>query len=563
MLAFWGYIWDQQDLERRTGSDFADLKHHSIGQMLLTLYNNEGVSGFLDLNGRFAIAIWKQAEKVLHLITDRCGLARLYYYSDNRRILFASEYKAIVSHEAFSRKLDEQALTEFITFGYCMGSRTLFQGIKLLPHGSLLTYKPEKPISLSRYWDYSFYDGTESPRTKQHYLSEFFCNLDLATRNQTEIHQKLALPLSGGLDSRTLGGMLYRLRGKKAAKSFSYGNPDCFDVAYGRKIAVNLGFEHSFIPINSTYLRDHAQSFVWLLEGTVNCINAHMLLTYPFIRNNGIEAVVTGFLGDTLCSSGIYTEPILGHTDEDWIIRTQYKLNAEIMTNEEMLLYMKKSFYKRVKELPFESLRSRYRRCPSTDPYFATKYVILTERQRRYSSFNLYVFDHVCCVISPFVDSLFLTSMLHYPPLLMLKASLYKNLISDFLPQAASAPWNKTRLPINASNLRKAIHWRWQVLMKNRFVRSTIGKRYAMMHDNYLKSNEAIRTGSKDFVLKNIKNNSFLAEFFDMDKVHKLLDDVIGGNNNDYGKITALLTLSLWHSLFVEGNGFKSRVTSS
>jgi hypothetical protein len=72
------------------------------------------------------------------------------------------------------------------------------------------------------------------------------------------------------------------------------------------------------------------------------------------------------------------------------------------------------------------------------------------------------------------------------------------------------------------------------------------------MNDNYLNTHEAIKTGSREFVEKSIRNNEFLAEFFKMDRVNELLDNHMGGKAHEPGKITALLTLALWGKMFVE-----------
>ncbi len=77
------------------------------------------------------------------------------------------------------------------------------------------------------------------------------------------------------------------------------------------------------------------------------------------------------------------------------------------------------------------------------------------------------------------------------------------------------------------------------------------------MNDSYLNTGEAIRTGSKNFVLSYIRNNQFLSEYFDMNKIYSMLDSHFCKAKNEYRKITALLTLSVWHKLFVEGRGLK------
>lgn len=108
-LAFWGYLWDQEDLKKRTGLNFENIRDVSIGRLLLRLYNKEGIDGLCNLNGRFVIAIWNKAEKVLTLVNDHYGFCKLFYWVNSQRILFASEYKAIIWHQDFPRKIDQQA----------------------------------------------------------------------------------------------------------------------------------------------------------------------------------------------------------------------------------------------------------------------------------------------------------------------------------------------------------------------------------------------------------------------------------------------------------------------
>ena len=99
---------------------------------------------------------------------------------------------------------------------------------------------------------------------------------------------------------------------------------------YGQKIARKAGFDHTCIPIETTYLKDYAESFVWLTEGTVDCKNAHMLVTYPFIVDNKLDSVMTGFFGDTICGSGSYLEGTDREITDQSLLDIQYTLLAEI-----------------------------------------------------------------------------------------------------------------------------------------------------------------------------------------------------------------------------------------
>lgn len=553
-IAFWGYLWDHEDLKKRTGLNFGKIEDVSVGNLLLALYNKEGIDGLCNLNGRFVIAIWNKVENVLNLINDRYGFCKLFYWVTPQRILFASEYKAIIWHEDFPKKVDQQGLADFMALGYSTQDRTFFENIKLLPPASVATFNRDGNLSIQKYWDYSFHSEDDPLWLEEDYVDQFAEILTKATKRQIYPDKSIGLPLSGGYDSRALAGILDRLNFKGEVKAFSYGNQHAYDVAYGRKIAKNVGYEHSFIPIESTYLRDHAERFVWLLEGTVNCLNAHMLLTYPIISQNSLDTVMTGFFGDIICGSWshFYSLGVHGGTDDEGIIKSQYALHADIMKDKDMAVYMKDSIYQAVKGKTFETLRSRYFQCPSRNRYFRSRYFSTLERQRRYTSFNLHVFDFVAEVTSPFLDCEFVDFIYHVPSELMIFQNLYRKMIVKHLPKVASVPHNETKLPLNASRIRKGLQWRWEGLIRNPLIRATIGRRYARMNDNYLNTHEAIKTGSRDFVEKSVRNNEFLAEFFKMEKINELLDDHINGKAHEPSKITALLTLALWGKMFVD-----------
>ena len=185
-LAFWGYLWDQEDLRKRTGLHFGNIRDVSIGQLLLTLYNKEGIGGLRNLNGRFVIAIWNRAEKVLNLISDRYGFCKLFYWATSQQILFASEYKAIIWHEDFPKKIDEQGIADFMILGYTAGDRTFFENIKLLPPASVATFEGNGSLSIEKYWDYSFYSDEDPLWLEEDYVDRF---LEMLTKVNYELPQ--------------------------------------------------------------------------------------------------------------------------------------------------------------------------------------------------------------------------------------------------------------------------------------------------------------------------------------------------------------------------------------
>ena len=559
-LVFWGHLWDEDELRRKSGMAFKSLREAQTGAILLKIYRKEGMAGLCELNGRFVIALWDKNNRRLHLACDRYGFTKLYLWSGPDQVRFASEYKAIIRSSGFSGKIDEQALADFVTFGYPTGDKTFFQDIKLLPQASVMTFEKGK-TSVHRYWDYTFHKEDDPMWDEEDYVDQFFSKLETATKRQVADLGAVSVPISGGYDSRTLAAMLEKIGFNGKVETFSMGGEYSFDVLYGREIARKLGFNHAYVPIDSTVIRDHSERFVWLLEGTVSCINSHMLLAHQLISESGPKSIMTGFFGDVTCGTDwSYVLGLRGSTNDDEIVSKQYPVYADIMRDGELKDYMNGHVYEKVQNRPFETFKKRYFSCPSGSRYYKSRYFSLHERQRRYTSFNLFAFDPVGNVVSPFLDKDFVDFAYRLPPHLAIHSNLYRKMIIKYLPKVAAAKHNDTRLPINASELRKGLQWRWERILKNPLIRATIGSRYSRMNDNYMNTDNAIRNGSRDFVLSNIRDNPFLSEYFDMDRVHKMLEEHMDCKRNEYGKIMALLTLSLWHKLFVEGQGYRPGV---
>lgn len=548
-LAFWGQVWDMEDLLKRSGEGPA-----SMGRLLLGLYRKEGLKGFQGINGRFTIAIWDKREKALRLVSDRHGFSKLFYRVTPGRLFFASEYKAIVLQGDFRKDIDEEAIADFMALGYCLGDKTFFKEIKLLPHGSTLTFRGGK-LSIERYWDYSFRDGLSPLLEVDEYIDEYYRILKRAIERQTKGKRNLGLPLSGGLDSRTIAGMLKKNGFEGTVNAFSYGNTCSFDVIYGKSIADKLDYPFTYLEIDWGYLKDRAESFVWLTEGTVNCLNSHMMLPHSLLKEKRVEAVLTGFLGDTVGGEAVIggIKPYKETFENGDFIRTIFNSQIDIMNDAEAGEYFREGFHKKVRDVTFERYRDTYIGAPSDNRYFKSVYAEMTGRQRRYTSFNLYSFEAITEVLSPFADNEFVDFALRIPDVLAFNRFTQVEMIKRHLKRVASVPWNKTELPLNASYIAKGLNWRLKRLVKNPLVRALVGEKYLERNDNYLNTNTAIKTDSKDFVVSHIKDNPFLAEYFRMDKVNELFENHMSGRKNEYGKITALLTLSLWHELFVEG----------
>ena len=126
----------------RTGSDCETILH---------LYEAHGDEFVERLNGMFAFALWDSRRKRLLLGRDRLGIKPLYLWQDGRRLIFASEAKAILAVPGVGRDLDPAALQSYLALGYVPAPQSIFRGIRKLPPATLLTANDGR-VDERRYW---------------------------------------------------------------------------------------------------------------------------------------------------------------------------------------------------------------------------------------------------------------------------------------------------------------------------------------------------------------------------------------------------------------------------
>ena len=93
----------------------------------------------MQLTGQFCLTVWAKKQKELWLVHVGVGKKPLYYaYFPNVILLFASEWKSILAHPAFSSVMNQKALTAYLNLGYVPSPLNLLEGIQKTVPGEAL-----------------------------------------------------------------------------------------------------------------------------------------------------------------------------------------------------------------------------------------------------------------------------------------------------------------------------------------------------------------------------------------------------------------------------------------
>src|SRR5215831_11495037 len=151
MMVCDGHVFNDADVRAQLLDRGHTIGKHS-SELLLHLYEDEGIAGWRRADGQFAIALWDGRTKRLVLGRDFLGVRPLYYWRSADGIAFASEIKAILRHSRAPRAVDETAVADFLTFTSVPGPRTLFRDIEKVQPGSAAIWETHGTVRIDAYW---------------------------------------------------------------------------------------------------------------------------------------------------------------------------------------------------------------------------------------------------------------------------------------------------------------------------------------------------------------------------------------------------------------------------
>lgn len=242
-IVFNGEIYNFQELRKTLLDKGHKFISHSDTEVIIHLYEEEGIDCVKKLRGMFAFAIWDDKNKLLLLARDRVGKKPLLYAYKNGVFSFASEFMALIAGGNISKEVNLEAIPEYITFGYIPAPASIYKDIyKLLP-GHILILR-DRQITTQQYWqlDYSkkiniaFQDAAEQAGSL----------LEDAVKIRLYSDVPLGAFLSGGVDSSTVVGLMHKFSSGNRVKTFSIGfdDKDFDELKYARIIAQHFNTEH-------------------------------------------------------------------------------------------------------------------------------------------------------------------------------------------------------------------------------------------------------------------------------------------------------------------------------
>ena len=278
---------------------------------LVHCYEEMGLDAFLEsLNGWFSGALLDLRDGKVVLFNDRYGLKRVYFHESADAFYFASEAKSLLKVMPHLRQLDARSLGEFFSCGCPLQNRSLFSGVSLLPGGSKWTFSPGQAAKKGTYFRPELWEQQPLMSGGEYYesLKDAFARI---LPRYFDGDQRIAVSLTGGVDSRLLMAWSRRAPGSLPCYTFGGMYRDCVDVKLARQVAKLCQQPHQVIPVEREFLSQFpslAERTVYLTDGAMDVSGSPDLFVNRLAR--GIAPVrLTGNYGGEILRSIVAFKP--------------------------------------------------------------------------------------------------------------------------------------------------------------------------------------------------------------------------------------------------------------
>ncbi len=251
-----------------------------------------------ELNGHCLLLAWNTCTHCWHIWTNRFGSLHIYHAFDGKEAALGT-YFLSTAYLASKRQLDWFGLAGLFNFGFFPQDRTFFDDVRILqPASEYIFDENGSIIQRNRYWNWQH--RPDPRRSYNETISEFSAIFREIVADQSR-DGRIALPISGGLDSRTIASALdfdFSSQDNHASIwAYSYGYTEASaETQIARQIAAKRNFKFESFTIKP-YLFDHLDMVMSCLEGFNDITMSRQAGIVGKISQHA-DAILGGHLGD-------------------------------------------------------------------------------------------------------------------------------------------------------------------------------------------------------------------------------------------------------------------------
>jgi asparagine synthase (glutamine-hydrolysing) len=267
VLVFNGEIYNYLEIADRLEAAGVAADRRYDTAVLLAALEHWGVEALPLLNGMFAFAWYRPAERRLLLARDRWGKKPLFWGrmplpGGRLGLVFSSELRTFTDLPGGPPPSDALGIARYLVYDGMPGTRTVYRGVHKLPAAGWLEVDPEGSVlRQGRYWRWR---PDPQPLDEEEATELLAARLRRAMELRLRSDVPVGLFLSGGIDSSLLAAAWRETAPAGRLRTFTVGFEDgSYDERrWARQMADAVGAEHHEIVVTGADL-ERELDHVW------------------------------------------------------------------------------------------------------------------------------------------------------------------------------------------------------------------------------------------------------------------------------------------------------------
>jgi asparagine synthase (glutamine-hydrolysing) len=300
-VLFNGEIYNYVELRSELISKGHVFHTGSDTEVLVHLYEEMGTAMPDRLRGMFGFAILDLKKNRCLIARDHFGQKPMYWWAAGQRLAFASEIKSLLVLPFVPCKSDPEAFLDYVSWLRLPAPQTHFKDIFRLGPGELLDIDLAQPSAAKPtvWWKFQF---AERPQFVS--MSEASAALEQALDESVRLHLRSDVPigvmLSGGLDSRVIGGFAKQhVQTPLQTFSVEFDGEDSEGPA-ALESARWLGSQHHAVKVKAEDLGQTIREVAWHLDEPVADPAAFAVLKLCRMAREHVKVLLGGEGADEL-----------------------------------------------------------------------------------------------------------------------------------------------------------------------------------------------------------------------------------------------------------------------
>jgi asparagine synthetase B (glutamine-hydrolysing) len=437
----------------------------------------------LTEDGEYIVVAYDKSLKSLTLASDFLGHRALYIYENEEVVYFSSEVKAFLFIESFPAEIRAKSIVNFFEYGVLPENDTWFNNVRMIGPGETLAFIGESNWEFTRniFFDTEKLNNNVSFNEALKHTRYLFDNA-IKKRLPPKDKSKVAVKLSGGLDSRAVLASLYSLR--EDITAFTFGKKESYDFRIASAVTKKLSVKHIKTEMNEANWFDGRVKAVWDMDGQLDMRHMHGVVDMHKYSKHDIH--FSGVLGGAI---------IGGFLREKW---------------------------------------------PAMDPLDVIRY-----RLRRFSGSSMSYSANFIEERMPFYDRELNHYLLSLPNEYLARSRLYNKLLIVGFPLVfRMIPWQHTMLPLWFNPKLHTYSQKLMSIISNLQMRkSKTYLEWRFSNEELWARQEPVKAKIDDYLLS---TSPLYADYIDKILTQNKVKSYLKGNNSLINFVLRLLTIEIW-----------------